>query len=362
MCGILFVRKKDKTSARKAVWRRYKKQKSRGSEGFGFIGIVNNKIKTIRRAETEKEIQKYLNKETSTQVLFHHRFPTSTPNLPEMTHPIIVKNKKLNRVFYVMHNGIISNCDTLKEKHKKMGFSYTTEMKEKIKYVTRETNYFEKTDYYNDSEAFAVELALYLSGKQNGIFVEGSIAFVTLETTKNGTVKKLHWGRNWGNPLFAENNDKFWSLRSECDDGVKIMPDILFTYDYNTKKTTEVEIDIGEYEYNIMGYTATKDVDDWNDDFYRSYGKSYSSGKNKRHKVREAENEKKILEDRGDDLQTKIEYAEDEIGTAEKMKEETVMGTEEWIFWHEYIEDTKKEIETLENEIDEIMSVSDSLE
>ena len=93
MCGIIYVSRKDGLSASPIVAKRYHEQKKRGKEGFGYIAIENGYVKSVARECTEKAIMAKLKKETSSHILFHHRYPTSTENYSEVTHPIVVKNE-----------------------------------------------------------------------------------------------------------------------------------------------------------------------------------------------------------------------------------------------------------------------------
>lgn len=254
MCGIVYVSRKDGKRAGKMTFKRYKRQQARGTDGFGFVGFGKDKIDIVTRTENEDGISKKLDKNNSDTILFHHRLPTSTPNLAEMAHPIKVENKKLKYIYYVVHNGIISNDDELKKKHNKMGFSYTTAMVRKLKIFTQKNKTIEREDFFNDSESFAIDLALYLEGKQKNLKSEGSIAFIALKTTKKGKPLNLYYGRNSGNPLRIESDKTFFCLRSEGS-GYLIMPDVLYNYNYKTEETDQLSVDIGDYSFSYSsGY------------------------------------------------------------------------------------------------------------
>ena len=89
------VSRSDGLPASKPVQRRYTAQKSRGVRGFGYIAVENGKIKRVVRSTTEAGIERELKQETASEILFHHRLPTSTPNVEDSTHPIVIKNKLL---------------------------------------------------------------------------------------------------------------------------------------------------------------------------------------------------------------------------------------------------------------------------
>lgn len=244
MCGLIYGQRKDNMPVGKAIVKRYQKQKMRGREGFGFITIDKGKISGIERFEKEDEALDALEKSRSSSILFHHRTPTSTPNYKDMTHPIVVKNDMLDKDYYLVHNGVIQNEDDLKAKHESMGFKYTTEMTEThtVKTIsgTTEKSYYQ----FNDSESLAIEVALFLDGKQKTIEAEGSIAFICIEAEKDGTVLNIHYGRNLGNPLVVEDNNDLFFLKS-TGDGVKVDEDEIITLNYVTGKQVINPVNVG---------------------------------------------------------------------------------------------------------------------
>jgi glutamine phosphoribosylpyrophosphate amidotransferase len=181
MCGIIH-KKAVKGMVKDDIAKLYELQKSRGTDGFGYLPIKNGKIGKLRQAETEKEIMAMLDKETANEILFHHRYPTSTPNFIEATHPIVVDNKNLTYKYYVVHNGVISNPEQLRQNHIELGFEYTTEMVKK--YETKKQTYTYEPEW-NDSESLAIDLALYFEHKQNEIESKGDMAFIAYKVEKN---------------------------------------------------------------------------------------------------------------------------------------------------------------------------------
>ena len=135
MCGLTYYHQTQSKSVGKSVLKRYHKQKERGQEGYGFISLD---LETLRvgqyvRKELEEDIVKELlalkeRPEKNNAILFHHRNPTSTVNLPECAHPIKVDNPELEHIYFVAHNGIISNTRDLKKQHEKLGYKYNTEL------------------------------------------------------------------------------------------------------------------------------------------------------------------------------------------------------------------------------------------
>ena len=248
MCGIVHVKRKTGTPAKNSVIKRYKKQKSRGSEGFGFVQIIDGKVKLGGRAEDEKEILEMLEKSDASEILFHHRTPTSTPNIVEATHPIIVKNKKLKYNYYVVHNGIIYNDIELRDEHIKEGFKYTTDIEKK--YITRGQVYTE--NMFNDSEAVAIDFVKCIESGEE-MKARGSMALIALQFEK--TTKKaiaLFFARNVDNPLCIEKHPDFMAITSE--NGKSIMPNCLYRLDYETDLISEKYMRIGFLNYVTGGY------------------------------------------------------------------------------------------------------------
>ena len=260
MCGICYVRRLDSKLASKMIEKRYRKQKERGSEGFGYVAICDNIVKVYRRSATEKSIIEKLNEETATEILFHHRFPTSTPNFAEASHPIKVDNEKLSHIYYVVHNGIISNDDELKPQHEAEGYKYTTELVQKWR---NGGNTIQKQIMWNDSEALAIELAKDLDGEALGIpQMTGSIAFIALQVDKKSKeVTKVFFGRNSGNPLKLETvKGQFIGITSQGS-GINIKENTLYTIDNRTNEVEEKAYTIG-VTYRYAGYNYTDDYDD----------------------------------------------------------------------------------------------------
>lgn len=241
MCGLVFVSKSDNSPARKAVWKRYLAQKTRGQKGFGYVAMKNGKILNVSREMYELDIEKTIRQETGSEILFHHRYPTSTENMVEATHPIEVKNPILEYDYYLAHNGIISNDTELKKDHEARGFVYSTLIRHKT--FTRLTKY--TSEEFNDSEALAVEAALCIDGKKDTIDTRGSAAFICLQADKaTGVVKAVYYGRNSSNPLKMHRDKNFISICSEGM-GETVAEDTLFKMDVESGLITERPLKIG---------------------------------------------------------------------------------------------------------------------
>ena len=83
------------------------------------------------------------------EVLFHHRFSTSTADVPNACHPFSTKDFFKNN-YVGVHNGVIGNDDELEKQHLELG----------INYISRQTN-----GQFNDSEALIYDIARYLEGE-----------------------------------------------------------------------------------------------------------------------------------------------------------------------------------------------------
>jgi glucosamine 6-phosphate synthetase-like amidotransferase/phosphosugar isomerase protein len=248
MCGIVYVSKKEKSAA-KNVWKRYQGQKERGTQGFGYVSVDEGHIMEYERATSEEEIEKKMAEDTSKNILFHHRWPTSTDNLAEAAHPIKVDNKELENVYYIVHNGIISNAGVLKKEHEKLGYRYTTEIRKE--WITSVKTYFQLE--FNDSEALAVELARLIEGKSEKVHCLGDYAFVVLQATRGGKANRVYFGTNGGNPLRVTDDRNIFALTSEGGKG-EVEAGILFSYDMRKRTTQKLVADIGAVKVKETGY------------------------------------------------------------------------------------------------------------
>jgi hypothetical protein len=282
MCGIILVRRYDGLSARRMVEKRYRKQKSRGVEGFGLAAISGGKVVDYYRCETESDILKRLHEQKGGEILMHHRKPTSTPNFWETAHPIYIEHESLKHDYMIVHNGVIHNADELRKEHDKLKFEYKTDVVQQ--WITKGKKEREILKKFNDSETFAIELARDLDGEQKGIdHVTGTIAFVALKLEKgdSGVVLQSFWGHNYGNPLTFEQSKYHFCVSSEG--GKEIKEHLLFTYDYAKNDITFKEYRLGHL------FTPT-------DDRASSYGE-WKNGKWVRKTDAEREAEKKDKED-----------------------------------------------------------------
>lgn len=225
MCGIVYVKRKDQKPAYKSVIKRYRKQEMRGKEGYGYVAIKNNQIVSYERATSEQEIFKKLAKEDAPEILFHHRNPTSVPNIEEAAHPILVEHSTLEHQYFVAHNGTIRNSETLKEKHNKMGILYNTEVMEGFTSVMTDKFYM-TGNAWNDTESIAIETALALDGKQKEIDTEGAAAVIGLQAKGKQVINRFFF-RNFSNPLHYR-EDKFMTTLTSAKDGEEVSAVCIF--------------------------------------------------------------------------------------------------------------------------------------
>jgi len=248
MCGIIYYKSFSDRAVNRRVLKHYLKQKNRGNEGFGFVGVSRRRILTCR-ATAEKGIRIYIKQYPMTEILFHHRLPTSTTNTIRTTHPILVSQPTYRHKYYLVHNGMIQNALGLKAKHQQMGITYVTPQ------LSQNRDYWgcsEDRCEFNDSEALAHELALFLEGRQKKIEAQGGIAFIYLETDRSNHVLKLHFARNNGSPLEMKRDLSCLAIASENVSDQDIPPHKLYTYDYRIQKIAQRKMELPECELHTL--------------------------------------------------------------------------------------------------------------
>lgn len=117
MCGLIGIAVNNKRNVRDRVKTIYENQKSRGRQGAGFALKRGNAIFRIRHQNPETALKTFAlwqGYENGDLTLFHHRYPTSTPNKAHLNHPLANEDKSV----YLIHNGIIHNDMKLYEKMK----------------------------------------------------------------------------------------------------------------------------------------------------------------------------------------------------------------------------------------------------
>lgn len=227
MCGIIYAKNlKGNEPVNNLIKILYQNQKNRGQQGFGFVGMNSKSINTYR-AINEKEIMGYLNAKRYSEVLFHHRYPTSTQNTLKSTHPFIIN---LNgKRYYFVHNGIVQNDTELQEEHRKRKITYKSE----------------DLGLFNDSEALAWDFCLWLNGKQTDIQAKGTVAFICLETDEKNRAVKLYFYRNAEAPLRVYRDNELLVISSEGN-YPPVKENCLYCWDYQigqVLKMGELKID-----------------------------------------------------------------------------------------------------------------------
>jgi len=239
MCGIIYKRAENDADVTHDIINQYNMQRLRGTQGFGFLAINKHRA-VVRRAETEAKILKKLRKQKASEILFHHRLPTSTKNYLDSTHPILVSHKNLPHDYFVVHNGIISNAKKLYAEHKALGFEYRTLATTLLQ--TRSYKY--TSEEYNDSEVFAIDFALTIGGIQQKMKADGSIAFIALAMEKKTRRPlMLYYGRDHTMPLTIIETATARTIASEG--GQALAAHTLYTFYYDTRETAKDDFTIG---------------------------------------------------------------------------------------------------------------------
>lgn len=258
MCGIIHVKRTDGKSAGKAVWKRYKAQETRGSDGFGYIAINDDNTISVKRFVEEDSTKKSLLLETASNIIFHHRWPTSTENFEELNHPIYVSNDELKNDWYVIHNGVITNDDVLFDRHKELGYVYTTLCEIYKTYKVKGFEYEDKeSQCFNDSECLAIELARYFEGLSRDIGTLGNVAFIALQVDKKtGEAVATYTGRNAGNPLELESRKNLVAVRSQHGK-VSITENVITRHDLEHGSVETEDVRVGNLYYQPSSTTQT---------------------------------------------------------------------------------------------------------
>lgn len=252
MCGIVYSKSFTGKPVAKTIKKKYKGQRSRGYEGFGFYMPETNRLTHNPR---EGRAMTLLRREKeATEILFHHRFPTSTENVRNACHPFSTKNYFTHN-YVGVHNGVLWNEKILKAKHEELGIKYVSEMKD---------------GSFNDSEALIYDLAMYIEGKVDYVSAVGSIAFIMVQRDKKGKATNLYFGRNEGNPLIMQHDKKKLTLSSQGN-GEVVEPHTMHRFNYATGQITKTACFIQE-GYSKSSYCYDYNEDDYITDLNRNFG------------------------------------------------------------------------------------------
>lgn len=228
ICGIIYGKSFTDEPVNKHVLKQFQAQRNRGTEGFGLFDTDRG---NLARSTKERKIKSYLKNRPSREILFHHRWPTSTDNVKNACHPFSTKDFFATN-YVLIHNGHITNSRSLRKAHEELGITYHS---------------VQPDDSFNDSEALLWDVALYLEGKQDRLNAYGGIAFICIAIPKDGRKHtKLHFGRNT-NPIKMLYTDKQLFLSSEGA-GEMIDSDKLYSYDYRTKVLSMNDLKVPSYD------------------------------------------------------------------------------------------------------------------
>lgn len=229
MCGIVFSKSLTGKSVNKTIINRYLAQRSRGIDGFGFYVPSRDQLTHNTK---EKRIIRLLRRQDNDEVLFHHRFPTSTSNVRNACHPFSTKDKFENN-YIIVHNGVVHNPIALQKQHEALGIQYVS---------------MQEDGRFNDSEALAYDLARYFEGQTDSLSAEGSIAFIAVKRDKKGKTMGLFFGRNSGSPLKMKLTKHSLTISSQGE-GEDVEINTLHYFNYDTKELSKTHLTIPTYSY-----------------------------------------------------------------------------------------------------------------
>jgi predicted glutamine amidotransferase len=205
MCGIIYVQSNDEAKTRQLLEYQYYHQRSRGKRGFGLVNLSTGEV--FKEKDEDDILQKVVDTD-SKQLLFHHRFPTSTENTVESAHPFRVSNKKYDLL--VVHNGVVNNPREVLEKlnkkpHKMSSFS---------------------EGKFNDSEALAYDFLDAITTGRKKLYSAGSMAIIAYDKANNC----LWLYRNSRNPLVYYRQEDMIMIASEAPIDNDIKEGILYRF------------------------------------------------------------------------------------------------------------------------------------
>lgn len=252
MCGLIaafHTGKRKDTPVNQFVIDQYEDQHTRGKEGFGIVNITPGKEVSVERATEPVKMMLDLYMKPATMMMFHHRYPTSSDNYLNQTHPLIVEHGSLKHRYLVMHNGVLSNDRELKKKHEEeLGFVYRT--------AYQQTEHYER---FNDSEALAIEVARFIEGQTQVMGFSGSAAIFALQCDENWIPERFYFGRTT-NPLNMAKSRDYLYLSSEGI-GDPVDANKLYSFDVSDPlmKLTNVPFTVTErkVETTSIGFSTT---------------------------------------------------------------------------------------------------------
>lgn len=247
MCGIISVFNLDNKPASEQTHLILEDQLSRGQEGFGLIAAKLDGTYTVKRATELVKASLDLYFASEPIILLHHRWPSSTENTLRQTHPIVVSDPILSKKYLVIHNGCVSNDRELKAEHEdKFGLAYTTVDDETV------------TKKFNDSEALAIDMALYLEKKKPLPTVIGTIAAIILgiDKTQDKITDVWFYTNKYDSLNLASSRNKI--IISSEGPGNAVATNLLYHFVWGKWKWSKTKLLIPTSDYN-SGYNSGYD-------------------------------------------------------------------------------------------------------
>lgn len=159
-------------------------------------------------------------KDDVSEVLFHHRFATSTVDVRNACHPFSTKDN-FEYQYIGVHNGVIRNSRDLRTEHEKLGINYVS---------------VQENDTFNDSEALVYDLARYFEGQVDSLTAAGSIAFIVVKRDMQGKPLNLFFGHNAGGSTLVMKKTEHSLTISSTGEGDHVPINTLHIFDYDTKE------------------------------------------------------------------------------------------------------------------------------
>jgi hypothetical protein len=207
----------------------------------------------------ESRIKALLNrtKGENEEVLFHHRYATSTIDIRNACHPFSTKDN-FEYQYVGVHNGVVRNSKELRAEHEKMG----------IKYVSVQEN-----DTFNDSEALIYDLARVFEGQVDSVTAAGSIAFIVVKRDMHGKPLTLFFGHNAGNSTLVMKRTEHSLTISSTGEGDHVPINQLHMFDYETREVRTVPMYLPSYVAggNTSTYIPAKTNQTYNRDGDKEY-------------------------------------------------------------------------------------------
>jgi predicted glutamine amidotransferase len=192
-------------------------------QGFGLFD--GQKLNIVRSTKEEK-LLKWLVKYDSNLIMFHHRFPTSTPNVKRAAHPFTTGKFFGDNQYILIHNGHITNSAILKKEHEALGITYHSQLED---------------GKFNDSESLLWEFALVMEGRKEKLGTNGGAAFICVKLHE-GKLDKMYYARNT-NPIYVE-QDETGIVLSSAGEGQMALAHHLYEWDYETSILTKKEFEV----------------------------------------------------------------------------------------------------------------------